>query len=187
MTELKKAISPSSPPSSTFPVSWWSSQPAWASHKTSPTLHEHFASRFTSFQKLSSDRLIHSLLAFLLPYRTTHNPEGMGTITAVRDAYILQRNLCFKPREVHKQSQIPGAHTVWLLFKIRIKTFKQFLRKERGELPIDFVSGTSEKKGKSITVETNGAVPAILLSENTQALNTWKQFNRAVTSERPVT
>lgn len=56
--------------------------------------------------------------------------------------------------------------------KIRIKTFKQFLRKERGELPIDFVSGTSEKKGKSITVETNGAVPAILLSESTRALNT---------------
>lgn len=54
---------------------------------------------------------------------------------------------------------------------------KQFLRKERSELPIDFASGTSGKKGKSITVEINAAVPPTLFSEGTRALNTQNQFN----------
>lgn len=73
---------------------------------------------------------------------------------------------------------IPCTHTESdNAFKVRLKRFKQFLRKERRELPIDSVSGTSGKKGKSITIEINVAVPPTLLSESTRALNTQNQFN----------
>lgn len=46
--------------------------------------------------------------------RDIQNPEVMGTITGVRDSNTSYK-LCFKPREIHKLSEVPCAHSPELL------------------------------------------------------------------------
>lgn len=46
------------------------------------------------------------------PRENWKNPEGMGTITVLRDSNISYKEIfCCKPRELHKQSQFPCAHS----------------------------------------------------------------------------
>lgn len=73
--------------------------------------------------------------------RDIQNPEVMGTITGVRDSNTSYK-LCFKPREVHKLSEVPCARSPELVQWSTFFFFKLGLK----EMPKHIVSQKAERR-----------------------------------------